>query len=128
MGDFIYIINGKEYVQKKLVLMQWNQLLKVIEGVSFTLDSSPTSMVYQLGERVPEALAIVLCETNISIREKNIESVKEDMELADIDIAVKVIEDFFGCNPIVSLLEKFQGLMVALTNKVKDVEKPSLTN
>ncbi len=71
---------------------------------------SDTVIISVLKEKIPQALAIVLCEKGEKLKDKDIESFAEELKFAiDLDLTMEVITDFFGCNPIVSLLKKLRG-------------------
>lgn len=108
---FIYGINGKRYVQKPLVLGQLRQLTEVLKGIAWTPETAFTDIIALVGDRLPSALAVVLVEEGTSPGKKDVEALAKELEDAlDVDTAVKVVEDFFTLNPVVSLLERLRGL------------------
>jgi hypothetical protein len=67
-----YQIGDKTYVQKKLVLGQWRQLLDLLKGLSVPQDLDAREIVSVFGDKLPYAPAIVLVEEGKSLREKDI--------------------------------------------------------
>lgn len=118
----IYKIGDKTYVQKKLVLGQVGQLTKLLATVE--LPAGPkgleaTSMVMALGDNLSKALAIVLVEEGVPIKEKKLEDVTEMVSNSvDLKQATEIVKDFFDCNPIASLFEELSGVMVKVIEEV----------
>jgi len=122
---FIYEVEGKRYVQKKLVLGQIAQLMDLLKETTipamFSLadDAGDMKLSFNagavaalLGERLPRAVAIVLTEEKVPLPEKDLERLTGEVRWAfDSEITMRVVEDFFTCNPIVSLLERYVGMM-----------------
>jgi len=107
---YTYEINGKKYVQKKLVVGQIGQLAQLLSGVRF-MATDPLGLIAALGESLPEALAIVLIPEGTHPADKNMTEMHRDMYESDPDDALQVINDFFDCNPLPSLLQKVTGLI-----------------
>lgn len=107
-----YSINGKEYTQQSLVWGQVKQLRVLMEKVTWPGDLNPISFVDLLGEYFPEFAAIVLRESGKSLKDKNIEKLIEEFsEELSLDVSVKIVNDFFVCNPIDSLFSGLSGLL-----------------
>jgi hypothetical protein len=122
-----YTLNGKTYVQRALVLGQIRQLAAVLNSLIFPPDLSALQILVVIGDQLPAAAACVLRDENGSIPWIRTEMIGNNpviscdperfsahvLEIADVltaEAAVKVIEDFFGCNPIASLWEKLSGI------------------
>lgn len=119
MAEKTYDIGGKKYVQRALVLGQIRQLVACIEGVVFPEDLDPRSLIITLGDRLPRALAIVLTPENTEVRGKDLEELAEEIEFSISPEAIfEVIEDFFDCNPIVSLLESVGKMSAKIQTKL----------
>lgn len=117
---FKYIIDGKTYIQKPLVLGQIRQLIGHLKGLEIKPGSSGVGIVFELGDQLPAALAIVLVEEGKSPKREmeEIKQFSEELEyLIDGDTTVMVVEDFFVCNPISSILERIGRLKKFLTAK-----------
>jgi hypothetical protein len=113
---FEYEIGGRKFVQKSLVLGQVKQLISVIRGVVLPQVVSSATLVIALGDRVPEALAVVLSEENVPLKKKNMRELQELLEEnLSIEQSIGMIEDFFDCNPIASI----SGALVGLAKKVE---------
>ncbi len=114
-----YIIGGKKYIQRKLVLGQVQQLLRLIDGVEI---KSPDTLgiIAALGDKIHKALAIVLIPEGVNVKDKNIDEIAEELAFSiEPELAMKVVEDFFVCTPIVSL---FQGLNSIFMKIAKQME------
>lgn len=118
---FEYTIGGKKYVQKKLVLGQIRQLTNLLDGIVIPENSDTTAWVLALGSKISEALAIVLTEENASLAEKDLAQNTKEIEFnIEPELVVEVVEDFFACNPIASILGKLTGM---IGNVVETTEK-----
>jgi hypothetical protein len=127
---FTYTIADKNYIQRPLVLGQINQLMAVLKGLQFPKDPDVAVLISLLGNRLHTALAIVLHETD-KVRGKNrqeigrylmerdIKELAAELEFcAEAELIMQVIEDFFDCNPIQSLLERFGKLGKSLGDRI----------
>ena len=117
-----YEFGGKTYIQEMLVWGQVRQLASILKGIKFEGQMTVGVVIDILGDTLPSAIAIVLTEEGTSLKDKDFESMAKDFEFSlPIDVAVKVIEDFFICNPTVSLLEKLKGMMEKLQGSLNEV-------
>ncbi|NPU84373.1 MAG: hypothetical protein HPY65_07775 [Syntrophaceae bacterium] len=122
-----YLINDKTYVQTPLVLGQVRQLLEVLKDFRLPEEFTAPQLMELLGpDRLPAALAVVLTEEGKSPRDKDIAALAADLEFSiTAEMALQVVNDFFACNPISSLLAGMRGalgsmmtnLAVALKNE-----------
>jgi hypothetical protein len=113
--QFSYTIGDKKYVQRKLKLGQMLLLSQLLENVSVNPDMNVQSFIRALGSSITEALAIVLTPEGSKVIDKDDEEkrrqlAKEISFNVDPDIVFEVVNDFFDCNPIASLLEKLTGM------------------
>lgn len=106
-----YEIGDKIYHQRELVIGQVSELLRVLRGVSIPADADTLGIVTAVGERLPEALAAILIEEGTSLRGRDLNRLADTLaETVTPDQAMRIIEDFLGCNPVSSLLERLTGL------------------
>jgi len=109
-----YIIGGKKYIQRPLVIGQLKQLSKLLKDVVISSEVKAAELVEAIGDKLPEALAIVLIPEGVDIKDKNIEEIVKELEFqVDIETAVKIVEDFFDCNQVSSLLKRIQNALKA---------------
>lgn len=114
-----YQIGGKTYLQKKLVLGQWRQLLELLKGLSLPQDFPVREMVSVFGDKLARALAIVLTEEGTLARDKDIAALAAELEFTvEPELILQVVEDFFVCNPIPSLLTGLSGIMGKISVKM----------
>lgn len=119
-----YEVNGKLYRQKPLVLGQIKQLIVFLGNLAFPAIESAEAEIGMiigiLGDRLPHALAIVLTEDGIPLKEKNLENMAAEIESTfDIAITMRIVEDFFDCNPIASLFDRVTLGMQKLADTLK---------
>ncbi|MFH2011679.1 MAG: hypothetical protein ABIJ37_03090 [Pseudomonadota bacterium] len=123
-----YKVDEKTYIQRPLVLGQLKQLiafLGTLELPAIDINQADVGVFLGiLGDRIPHALAIVLNEDGIKLQEKNLEAMASEIESTfDLEITIKAVEDFFDCNPIVSLLNK---LTLGMQNLKKSILESGL--
>ena len=118
-GHKTYYIGGKTYEQRPLVLGQVKQLLAVTEGVAIprmidlsgNIAVNMVELVYLMGDRLPEAMAVVLTEQGTAPRDKDLQALAGELRWAVLpDQALDIVSDFFVGNPLSSFLEKLAGL------------------
>jgi hypothetical protein len=115
-GDFMkYEINGKKYIQKPLVIGQIKQIAGLLND--FQLKETPTTMdfISALGDKIPNFFAIVLVEEGKSPKDKDLNLMAKELEQCSLETAVKVIDDFFSCNPLSLVFQKVGGWAKTLT-------------
>lgn len=123
-----YDLRGKKYVQRPLVLGQFRALLPLLDGLEIKENSSPFEMINTLGDRIHKALAIVLIEEEIDLRKAldEIEDRAREIEcVITPEQVLEVIEDFFECNRVSSVIEKLAGMMGNIKSKIG--EKPAVS-
>ncbi len=114
-----YEIGGKAYTQKKLVLGQLRQLMEVLQGTALPVEAGAMAMVAALGERLPLCLAVVLTEEGRSPAGKDLPALADEIEFSITpETVMEVVEDFFGCNPIVSLLDRATAMIGNLSTRM----------
>ncbi|MHC1697781.1 MAG: hypothetical protein AB9919_06935 [Geobacteraceae bacterium] len=115
MEEKRYTIGGKTYFQRTLVLIQIKQLKKALSGIEFPENLSVLNVIETLGDRIPQALAIVLTEEGTALKGKDLSALAEELEYSiEAETVFTVIEDFFTCNPTASLLQKLAGMLGSL--------------
>jgi hypothetical protein len=116
-----YQIGDKVYLQKPLVLGQIDQLMDLLEGTQIPKSSNPWMIKKALGEKIYVAMAIVLVEEGKSPK-RDLEELQKNADEIRWSIdhltSIGVIEDFFECNPIASLLERLAGAMLKSGQKI----------
>ena len=121
MTEFKYEIGGKTYIQKPLVLGQISQLISLMKGLVIPHDIAPMGLVSLLGDKLPIAIAIVLTPEGMKLKDKDINALTDEIEFEiSPEQTIQVIEDFFVCNPIVSLLEKLNEAVGKIGEKMKE--------
>lgn len=111
-----YNIGGETYIQKPLVLGQLIQLTRLLNGSAFPESPGVTDIIAALGNRLPLALAIVLIPEGTALKDKDVPALASDLEfMIDPETAIQVVNDFFDCNPINSVLEQLTGMAQKIT-------------
>lgn len=125
-NEFVYVIGGRTFIQRPLVLGQIGQLIEVLKGIEITAGMGATDIVALLDDRLPEAIAVILIEDGKKLKDKDIKALAEDLsETLDIKTAMEIVDRFFSSNPIASVLEKLTGTMKGITRVVTGLRQPS---
>jgi len=115
-----YEIGGITYEQKKLVMGQIYQIMNILKDVKIPTDATALNLITALGDRLSMAIAIVLHQPDVKLKDKNIEQLASDIEFEmSPELALEVIEDFFDLTPISSLLEKVGKTVGKIADKMK---------
>ena len=97
---FHYTFGNQEFTQRKLKLIQIQQLTELLESLG-AISLEPRDIMAVLGKRSAEVCSIVLCEANTSLEDKDIDELRKclsnSMEMEDV---LDVFKDFFICNPL----------------------------
>ncbi len=113
--EFKYEIDGKTYVQRPLVLGQMNQAMNLLKGITIPSDIDAVGVVSLLGDKLPDALAIMITEEGTRLKDKDMKALSSVLrESVDIETAIEIIDNFFGLNPIVSAFERLTGIMTKI--------------
>lgn len=108
---YSYTINGKNYTQKPLVLGQIIPLFSILQNKDFT-DLSPLALLMTFGESLPRCIAIALVPEGEEISARDLDAMEREFaNYLSIDTALQIITDFFLCNPISLLSEKFRAMV-----------------
>ncbi|HNU76589.1 MAG TPA: hypothetical protein PKL88_02650 [bacterium] len=127
--EYLYKIGEKEYRMKPLVMGQVRQLLSLLKGVEMPESVTVVSLITTLGDKLPEAVAILLIEPDKTLKNKNLKSLTEEIEFElTPTLTMEIIEDFFDCTPIFSILEEMGTRVEKIVTKMKPIgstESPS---
>ena len=130
-----YKIGDKIYIQRPLVIGQVKQLLAELQGIVIPSNVDVIDLVAAIGDRLPDALAVILTPSGMSPKDKDLKKLSEELAFSlEIEQAMEVVEDFFVLNPISSLfgrlnqaIEKIQAqfLMSSTTLSASSQEETS---
>lgn len=102
-----YQIGGVTYVQRPLVLLQVEQLTEFFADIQLPPGLNVIGIVKTLGDRIADALAIVLTPEGVELDQKDLAASAAHLRKSvDIATAVRVVEDFLSCNPVASVFDK----------------------
>lgn len=125
--DFTYDINGRKFEQRKLVLGQVKQLFEAIQGMRVPMSTNVAAIIASFGDRMPRIMAIVLIDQGKKVSEKDVDEVQSYLEeYLDIEDTLKIVSDFFDCNPIASISEAIVGLAKKM-NQTKEEQSQILS-
>ena len=123
---FKYEIGGKQYTQQALVWGQIKKIKNLLSGTKFAGELNVMSIIDVLEDKMPAAVAIVLKEDGKPLKEKNIEELANGFEdVLELETMVDIIDDFFLCNRIGSLLQKLKTVFGKL---LPEIDLTSLTD
>ncbi len=120
MGEIVesakYTIGETKYFQRELVLGQWEQLLKVLDGIAIT-GRGLNDILQEVSDkgRMGRLLAILLIPEGTAIRDKNIDELTQELLFSVTSTtASEVLNDFFDCNPVSSIAGRLGRLAVRM--------------
>mgnify|MGYP000908518042 CR=1 FL=1 len=117
--EYLYKIGEKEYRMKPLVMGQVRQLLSLLKGVELPETLTVVSLITAFGDKLTEAIAILLIEPDVSLNLKDVQKVTNDIEFyLSPSLAMEIIEDFFDCTPIFSILEEMGKRVEKIVGKM----------
>ena len=115
-----YIINGKTYIQKPLVLGQITPFLDVMEGRTIN-DLNALALVKSFGDILPKIAALILIPEGVKVSMRDLSALEEEFrDELDIDTALEVAADFLACNPVSSLFTKLRKMMSMAREEIRD--------
>jgi len=124
-----YKIAGKVYIQNPLVLGQVRQLMHLLEGLKIPRGIDTLGLIAILGDKISQAIAIVITLEGTSPKEKDISVFASEIEFElSPDMTIQVIEDFFDCNPIPLILERLGKIAETISKKMQIVSKSSASS
>jgi hypothetical protein len=121
MNQKTYELNGVKYIQRPIVLAQFRALLPILEGIEIREESGAGEIANTLGEKLPKALAIVLIEEGLDVRDAlgKLDDRAKQLECRiGLEETLGAIEDFFAFNRVSSVLEKLTGIMRSVTSGI----------
>lgn len=90
-----YQIGGRTYVQRPLVLGQWQQLMDVAATVQLPAVLDMTAMTIALGKKIQDALAVILTEEGQKPENKDLAEVAKHLQFnIDGEMITEVIDHF----------------------------------
>lgn len=109
-----YVIDGKTYEQRPLVLGQLALLVELLENKDIA-DMTPYALMRAFGDSLPRCVAVILIPDGESVKGRDIDAIEEIMRYhMDIDTAMQVVTDFFICNPLPSISGKLRAVVGAI--------------
>lgn len=109
---FEYEIGDRKFIQKPMVWGQVKQFQSLMKDIVWPDEFNVFTFMDLFSDQMPEFVAIVLQEVDVDLKNKNIESLKNEFEeFLDIATSIKVVEDFLDCNPIDSILKSLVGMI-----------------
>lgn len=126
---FEYTIGGRKFVQQELVMGQVKLLITAIKGISLPRVLTTATLILALGDRVTDVLAIILREEGVLLKDKKMDEVREWLEEhLSMEQSIRMVDDFFDCNPIASISEAVIGLAKKVEMSMnKATPQPPLT-
>jgi hypothetical protein len=113
-----YTIDGITYEQRPLVIGQVEQLVGILQGVEFPAAAGPLEIVRAMGqERLMKACAVVLrVQGTARWWDRDLDALAEAFAWSmDAETAVRIVADFFDCNPLSSLFNALARMNAGIT-------------
>ena len=117
--EFKYIIGDRVYYQRKLVMGQVNQLIEVTKNLEIPSNPSTMQLITAFGDKITEAIAVVLVPADMKLKEKHVGQVVSDIQFElEPEMVLEVMEDFFACNQISLLLKKLTNVIEKAVERI----------
>lgn len=118
-GSMEYNVAGIVYIQKPLYLGQIKQLTTLLQNVSWPKKMIVSELILSLSDILNQAFAIVLIEkgkdTPTELKNKDLKFLAESFEFGiDSKTVVRIVNDFFDCNPTDSLWDMMRTLIATV--------------
>lgn len=124
-----YQIGEKTFIQKPLVLGQLMQIIDLLAGLQIPSHITVPGIIALLQDRLPRAMAIILCEPGQKLKEKDLDSLTDFMaEKCDLSTTLEVVENFFGLNNLPSILEKLAQMSQTVKRLVIGLKSSALSS
>lgn len=129
-NEFQYQIGENTFTMRPLRAGQVHQLLALLKEVNLPSELNVLSLIAALGDKIAEAIAIILIDSRVPLKDKNVNKLAKEIEFEmDLDLELKIIEDFFVLTPVSSILEKMgktvEKISQELMKKTGSTESPS---
>jgi hypothetical protein len=120
---YTYTIGSKNYTMKPLVMGQVNQLITLLKDSNIPETGEIMGILLAIGDKLPNAVAIVLHDPDVSLKDKNVEALANEIafELSP-EMFLQVAEDFFECTPIYSLFKKMGDTAQKIVEKMTQTQ------
>jgi hypothetical protein len=107
-----YTFGGATWVQRPLVLAQYDQLAPVMEGMSLPKTFDVPGVIGAFGPNIHKALAIVLTPQGMRPRDKNLAETEDRIRWSiEMPQIIQVVEDFFVLSPLRLLFERLGKML-----------------
>ena len=114
--EFTYrTIDGREFIQRRLVLAQLEQMIDRLDGVKWPKFEgfNLLSFYEAIGTKLPEALAVALTEKEKNIRDKDLDALADDLRYSlPIEEGIRALKDFFTLNPTASIAQNVMAIVM----------------
>lgn len=114
-----YTFDDRKYYQRKLLIGQVKQLVDTVQGVRIDFQS-PAALIESLGERLPKALAVALTPEGVHPKDKDLDSLADELAFAlTPDDVMQVVDDFFSLNDPYSFFSRFKKTAEAVAERLQ---------
>jgi hypothetical protein len=118
-----YTFENKNYSMSELRIGQYRQIIGLLEGMEIPDTLNAGSLLIALKDKIHLALAIILNPEGVNLKDKDIDELASELEftLYPEDLFM-VLNDFFDCNDLTSLLKNLNQTIENITKKATQKE------
>jgi len=113
-----YTIDGTIFEQRELVFGQWQQLNRELKGMELPEQLTQRALIAAVADKLDRLVAIVLVEAGKSPRDKDLDDLAPQLAFSmKAEQIAAVVNDFFICNQVASIVDLVIGIIANLTKK-----------
>ncbi len=118
-----YIFGGKTWIQRPLVLAQYDQLAEVLRGKPMPQTFDAAGVIASFGPDIHKALAIALTPEGMRPKDKDLPEIEEKIRWSiEIPEMIRAVEDFFELSPLHLLFEMLTETMQRVSTIIQQAK------
>ena len=124
-----YEFGGKVWVQKTLVLAQYDQLSKIILTLTIPATFDVPGIISAFGPHIHKALAVCLIHEGMDPKKKDLAATEEEIQWSiDLPNIQKAVTDFFELNHLHSLFDDMTNMLEMVKEMIETAKKMEMAS
>jgi hypothetical protein len=123
-NEYKYEFGGKTWIQKPLVLAQYDQLSKIVLTLPMPKEFDVPGVIAAFGPHIHKALAIALTPEGMHPKDKDLEATAEEIEWSiDLPTIQAAVTDFFVLSPLRSLFADLTKMLEGVRAMIDEAQR-----